>query len=71
MIALENGDLAPTPFAGRQIWLRHFAKLLCGEILPSSECVAAARQDYNARQNAEPRSPWRRVISHLSALSCA
>ena len=45
MIALENGDLAPTPFAGRQRWQRHFAKLLCGEILPSSECVAAARQD--------------------------
>ena len=44
MIALENGDLAPTPFAGRQRWQRHFAKLLCGEILPSNECVAAARQ---------------------------
>ena len=49
MIALENGELAPTPYAGRRRWQRHFATLLCGEILPSSECVAAARQDYNAR----------------------
>ena len=56
MIALENGDLAPTPFAGRQSWERHFAKLLSGEILPSSECVAAARQDYNVRQIVEPEA---------------
>ena len=43
MIALENGDLAPTPFAGRQRWQRHFAKLLCGEILPSSVLLLRGR----------------------------
>ena len=56
MIALESGDLAPTPFAGRLRWQRHFAKLLCGEILPSSECVAATRQDYGARGIVEPEA---------------
>ena len=65
MIALENGDLAPTPFAGRQRWQRHFAKLLCGEILPSNECVAAARQDYNVRQIVEPEADLVPTISEV------
>ena len=67
MIALENGDLAPTPFAGRQRWQRHFAKLLCGEILPSSECVAAARQDYNVRQIVEPEADLVPTMSEVIA----
>ena len=67
MIALENGDLAPTPYAGRQRWQRHFAKLLCGEILPSSECVAAARQDYNARQIVEPEADLLPTMSEVIA----
>ena len=67
MIALESGDLAPTPFAGRQRWQRHFAKLLCGEILPSSECVAAARQDYSVRQNVEPEADLVPTMSEVIA----
>ena len=43
MIALENGELVPTPYAGRQRWQRHFVTLLCGDVLPNSDCVAAAR----------------------------
>ena len=67
-IALENGELAPTPYAGRQRWQRHFAKLLCGEILPSSECVAAARQEYNARQNVvEPEADLVPTLSEVIA----
>ena len=75
MIALENGELAPTPYAGRQRWQRYFATLLCGEILPSSECVAAARQDYNARQHVEPEADFvptlNEVIAHFSRLQTA
>ena len=29
MIVLENGELGPTPYAGRQRWQRHFTTLLC------------------------------------------
>ena len=67
MIALENGELAPTPYAGRQRWQRHFATLLCGEILPSSECVAAARQDYNARQHVEPEADFVPTLNEVIA----
>ena len=37
MVALENGELAPAPYAGRQRWQRHFATLICGEVLSSSD----------------------------------
>ena len=67
MIALENGELAPTPYAGRQRWQRHCAELLCGEILPSSECEAAARQEYNARQNVEPEADLVPTMSEVIA----
>ena len=46
MIALENGELAPTPYAGRQRWQRHFATLLCGEILPRSHCTFQSTADW-------------------------
>ena len=67
MIALKNDELAPTPYAGRQRWQRHFATLLCGEILPSSECVAAARQDYNARQHVEPEAEFVPTVNEVIA----
>ena len=37
---------------------RHFAALLCGEILSSSECVAAARQHYNVREHVDPEADF-------------
>ena len=67
MIALENGELAPTPCAGRQRWQRHFAKLLCGEILSSSEYVAAARQEFYVRQRVEPEADLIPTMSEVIA----
>ena len=61
---LENGELAPTPYGGR-----HFAALQCGEILSSSECVAAARQDYNVSENVDPEADFvPEVIARFSRL---
>ena len=50
MIALENGELAPTQYAGRQRWQRHCAPLLCGDILPSLQRarVCGARSGFCA-----------------------
>ena len=56
VIALGKGELAPTPYAGRQRWQRHFATLLCGEVLSSGDCVAAARHAYNEREHVEPEA---------------
>ena len=52
MIALENGELAPTPYAGRQHWQRHFATLRWYS--PNGDCVAAARHAHNEREHVEP-----------------
>ena len=67
IIALEKGELAPTPYAGRQRWQRHFAALLCGEILSSSECVAVARQDHNAREHVDPEADFVPTLNEVTA----
>ena len=64
MIALENGELAPTPYAGRQ---RHFATLLCGEVLSSGDCVAAARHAYNEREHVEPEADYVPTLDEVVA----
>ena len=65
--ALRNRGSSGARMIALQRWQRHFAKLLCGEILPSSECVAAARQDYNARQIVEPEADLLPTMSEIIA----
>ena len=67
MIALENGELAPTPYAGRQRWQRHFATLLCGEVLSSSDCVPAARHADNEREHVEPEADYVPTLDEVIA----
>ena len=54
-------------YAGRQRWQRHFAALLCGEILSSSECVTAARQDYNVREHVDPEADFVSTLNEVTA----
>ena len=39
----------------------------CGEILSSSECVAAVRQDYNVREHVDPEADFVPTLNEVTA----